>query len=108
MSKHSNENVNAAELRGIFLSSAESVIAEIIGRASGQFRNNQIVDKDLERAWNALVPILQQANDIKRIEISSIADIVKSASEGKISIKDAKELMQLFREAIPASLEESA
>jgi hypothetical protein len=97
--------MTSSELRGYFLEIAPVIVDSLI--AEGLDNDGKLVNTTAGDALRkAIFPIIEQANELRRIEITSIADIVRSAADGKISVKEAKELIQLFRDAKPALMED--
>lgn len=95
------------QLRVKLLESSAQVIDEVIARGTGKPRDHRIEDKDLNRVWDAVVPILQQVGDHRKIEASSCADVIKALSAGKVSVDEALKLMTMLRtqaesEVLPA------
>ncbi len=102
MAKKTNNQVSPAELRKIMLNSAESVVIYQCARATGDYSDVPETIKraniaDVDRIYEAVLPMIQQAGDLRAIEANSAADIITAVSKGKITIQDAERLMSMLR-----------
>ena len=91
-------------LRRQLLASSSQVIDEVIARGTGKPRDHRIEDKDLNRVWDAVVPILQQAGDYRKIEASSCADVIKALASGKVTVDESLKLMTMLRTQLEAEV----
>jgi putative heme degradation protein len=101
------------ELRAEFLTDAQPIMKHVLAIAAGTPSDLLLgkVDKEaIAQVWKVLEPMLQQAGDIKKLEIKNSGEVLKLVAGGKLTFKEAKELMQLFQahtemEELPKLLE---
>lgn len=92
-------SMSAAELKNYFLNAGKPVIDKIIGYATRTDTSttwNQMYENQ-HLVFKAIMPILQQAQDIQRIEALSIDHVLKLLSSGTIGVDDAVKLMSVLK-----------
>jgi hypothetical protein len=91
--------VSATLLRQKLTDEAEFVIDQYIARAKDMSLEHKTDSINAQREiWTAIIPILQQAGDIKKLEAKNSADVIKLVGTGKITVAEAKDLMLLFHQ----------
>ena len=92
-----DKDMTIESIRKRFLQDSEEVLNEIRARTLGLKSDNVSADAEfLKKYWDAIVPMIHGAGDLKKIEASTTADIITMLKEGEITIRDAKDLMQLL------------
>lgn len=90
----------SAELRKQLLDEAKPIIDYVCATALDRSKIDPGVDQvGLSRIWEAVIPILQKANDISAINAASTADVIQLLADGKITLTDAKDLILIVNGA---------
>ena len=90
--------MNAEEIRRKFIAdNAESLLAELktVLEGTGDFSSKSGIW--LGYAFERLSKMVDTANDLKVIEATTTTEIIKAVSKGKITMSEAKELMNLLK-----------
>ena len=56
----------------------------------------EFCSKDLEQIFDLTSKIILQTNDVRKYETQNASDVLKTLQSGKISLKEAKDLMAMF------------
>ena len=93
--------MNGSDLRKIFLDNAQDIVVSMTNSAKGAddpVRENPDIDTaSYMNVWNLASDIIKNSSDIVKIEARTTEGIVKAVCEGKMTVKEAKELMELFQ-----------
>ena len=88
----SPEAIHAAMLKGL-LPLADEMIDVSTGRIKGFSSSNNFAIKE---GWEFLKDVIRDAGAAQKINAENTADVINLLSEGKLSISDAKELMNML------------
>ncbi len=98
-----SNRLNAKEARALILSGSRLVIKDLLTLATGQpnpdvpeGRRIGVDDKARKMVMNAIIPMLQQAGDVQKVEAESTQDVIGLLKEGVVTFVEAKELMQML------------
>lgn len=92
-----NTEITAARIRKSFLPQAEQILNQYVDLAlDNSPENKTLSDKAKEKIFDALVPVIQQAGDMRAIDASNTADILALLSKGQITLAEAKDLMHII------------
>lgn len=94
----SKDSTSKAEsLRAKLLTEGEPVLLSVIAAAKdGNAINPNYHPASQTMVWDALIPILQNTAELKKISAKSTADVLKLLQTGSVSVKDAKEIIALL------------
>lgn len=85
------------EIRKAFLDDSQEVLKELRCRMLGKVGDNPGADTNLMlKYYDVISDIIRQADDQQRIDAQNTSDILTLLKRGKISITEAKELMQIL------------
>ena len=93
--------MNGSDLRKIFLDNAVEIVISVTNSAKGA--DDKVLDNpDVDaaaymRTWDLASDIIKNSSDIVKIEARTTEGIVKSVCDGKMTVKEARELMELFQ-----------
>jgi len=87
-------------LRQYILLEGANAIRAVSDRAKGKIKNamDQSDIKSQDMLFNAVMPILQQAGDLRKIEVNTVKEVISAVSKGKITIIEAKELIKMIKD----------
>lgn len=87
-------------LRQYILIEGANAIRAVSDRAKGKVKQamDQSDIKSQDMLFNAVIPILQQAGDLKKIEVTTVKEVVRAISKGEITIVEAKELIKMIKD----------
>ena len=91
--------MNTKDLRQELLTKGITVIRQKLAMATGE---NHIVNmaqldkKSFDEVWEALVPMMQSAQDTVKLQAGTTDEIIKLLGEGKISTNDALKMMDMI------------
>jgi len=95
-----NKTITKEALRQYLLIEGANAIRAISDRANG-VQNNTLNSSGDKRAqdklFNAVLPILQQAGDLQKIESETVAEVIKAVAEGNMTIQDAQEMIKVIK-----------
>jgi len=87
-----------SKLRKSFLEMASPLLEEYVNASLGKGTLSSKDGTARAEVWDLLRDIIVQADDTQKIRTSTTADIIKLLKRGKISIKEAKELMSILKD----------
>ena len=95
---------NTAELRSLLLTNGRQVIEEVINRATGKGRPPTIDPEYVQIVWKAIIPMLQNSEDLARItgisdgSISARVDnVLEQVAKGTLTIQQGKRLIEMLQ-----------
>lgn len=91
------EVITIYQIRQAMLDRAPAVIDEILNRAISGKRNLYCNETELYKVWDAVVPMIQQVGDHRKIEAQTCADVIKALGKGQVTVDEALKLMQMLR-----------
>ena len=85
------------EIRKAFLDDSQEVLKELRCRMLGKVGDHPGADTNLMlKYYDVVSDIIRQADDQQRINTKNTSDILTLLKRGKVSITEAKELMQIL------------
>jgi len=87
----------AEELRLALLEKGETVLLSVISAAiDGKSINPTHHPDSQNKVWEAIIPILQNTAESKKIAAKTNADVLNLVSKGDITLAEAKEMVSLL------------
>ncbi len=95
--------MNAKEARQLILSGSSILINDLLVLATGDSnpdtengRRINVDQKARDAVLNAIIPMLQQAGDVQKVEAESTHDVISLLKDGTVSFAEAKQLMDML------------
>lgn len=90
---------SAQALKLHFLDNAQPLIDEYIGAALGTGKLNSNNSTAREEVWGVLKQLMLQSSDKLELEITNADDILIAVSNGKCTMEEGKQLLDLYKKA---------
>jgi len=95
------KTMNAKEARRFLLSGSAPILRELLREATGMPHDEGDgyygINKDSRKVvLDAIIPMLQSAGDIQKIEAECAQDVIGLIKEGLITFTEARDLMQML------------
>ena len=91
--------MSATDLRQQLVTEAGFVITAFIKRAKDTSIENMTDAAQAQKIiWDAVIPMLQQVGDLKKLEATNSKEVIRLLGQGKITVAEAKDLMATFHQ----------
>jgi len=90
------KDITPNKLRAEFIREAKPVMDAYldVSKGTGVLKGNKEINA---KVWDVLSQIILQADDLRKIHATTHTDILKLLRRGKVTISEAKELMEIMK-----------
>ena len=89
--------MNIVELRKELVETTSFVVEQMVEQAKDtKFENRTQARQAQAKIWDAVIPMMQQLGDARKLEANNAKDVLKLLGAGKITIIEAERLMSMF------------
>lgn len=98
MNHNNKQQITPSELRATFVEKVAPFVGAMVEVARGDSgKVLRCLDKDVSsKVWSLAEKIIASADDLKAMEANNVADVLSLLKSGKISVQDAKDLMEIM------------
>jgi hypothetical protein len=93
------------EIKEKFVNNAITIVDLYLNRAlDKRVEHRSLAEKAQDKIWDAMVPMIQQLGEARKLEAGSTAGVIDLLRSGNVTVDEALKLMTMLRTQVEADI----